>query len=119
MVNALATIYRQLGQVDKAVALYESLLRAEPTLQDVARELYRCYELTGDLAALLRTHARLRQALREVYGPDGAASGVDAADLVPQPETERAFRQVEEALRKRSGASEQDLILHRPNDRVA
>ena len=113
--NALAAVYRRSGRVDEAIALYESLLRAEPTLQDIARDLYRCYEKTGDLPALLRAHARLRQGLRDVYGPDLPA-GVDADDLAPQPETERVFRQVEETLRKRLGASDSDYGLTRPGD---
>jgi two-component SAPR family response regulator len=97
VVCRLAALYHQAGRINEAVALYEGLLRAEPTLEDVARELYRCYEQLGDLPSLLRAHARLRTALRENFGTDESS---DAAAFAPQPETERVFRQVEEALRK-------------------
>ena len=105
--NRLASLYRQQGQLDRAVALYEWLLRAEPTLEDVARELYRCYEQRGDLASLLRTHAQLRRALCDAYG-DGFGGPVSASDVSPQPHTEQVFRQVEEALRKRQGVDQAD-----------
>jgi DNA-binding SARP family transcriptional activator len=104
VVCRLAALYFQSGRFDETVAIYEGLLRAEPTLEDVARELYRCYEQMGDLPSLLRTHARLRKALRDNFGTDETA---DAAAWAPQPETERVFRQVEERLRKAAPA--QDL----------
>ena len=99
VVNALAVLYRRGGRIGEAIVLYEGLLRAEPTLEAVSRELYRCYEQLEDLPSLLRTHARLRRALRESFGEEGT---IDAAHCAPQPETERVFRQVEEALRKRA-----------------
>ena len=46
----LARLFTREGQADRAVILYKSLLRAEPTLEDIVRELYRFYQQLGDLS---------------------------------------------------------------------
>src|SRR5581483_10119211 len=67
----LAEQYSQQGQPARAVALYRDILRLEPTLEDVARSLYRCYQELGDRASLVREHRRLRDAIRQALSsPD-------------------------------------------------
>ena len=63
----LARIYFEEGRADLAIPLYKDLLKAEPTLEDVVRELYRCYQQLGDLGCLIREDRHLRQALRDAY----------------------------------------------------
>ncbi len=81
----LAELYRREGQTAQAVRLYKSLLKAEPTLEEVVRSLYRCYRELGDRASLIREHRRLRQALREAYQGHGEPDDPDLCE--PEPET--------------------------------
>jgi len=81
----LAELYREQGQPARAVTLYRELLKAEPTLEDVSRGLYRCFQELGDRRALVREHRRLRDAIRQML------SSADDADDEPdlyEPETE-------------------------------
>lgn len=95
--NELAGLFVQGGQTGEAVSLYRELLRAEPTLEDVARRLYRCFGRLGDRVSLVREHHRLQQALQEVYsGPD--ALDDDPALTTPEPETITVFEEVLAAL---------------------
>ncbi|HEX2034028.1 MAG TPA: BTAD domain-containing putative transcriptional regulator, partial [Chloroflexota bacterium] len=112
----LAELYLQSGQVERAVPLYKSLLKAEPTLEDVARRLYRCYGLLGDRVSLLREHRQLQQALREAYGPeddeDEAAEAHDPQTEAwlasPEPETIAVYEAVLATLdQQHAGASGQ------------
>src|SRR5262249_50060407 len=79
------------------VRLYKSLLKVEPTLEDVVRELYRCYGQLGDLSSLIREDRHLRQALREAYydhnDPDD-----DTGRYPPEPETVAPFNPIPSAL---------------------
>jgi DNA-binding SARP family transcriptional activator/LysM repeat protein len=59
----LADCYVEAGETERAVPLYRQVLRAEPTLQDVARKLYHCYAALGDQPALMEEHQRLEEAL--------------------------------------------------------
>ena len=89
----LARLHREEGRPAQAVPLYRGLLKAEPVLEDVVRDLYRCYRELGDLAALIREDRHLRQALREtlsdpddpddasVSGPPAAAPGSARAGI--------------------------------------
>ncbi|MDQ3702883.1 MAG: winged helix-turn-helix domain-containing protein, partial [Chloroflexota bacterium] len=95
--NELAGLYVQGGQTGEAVSLYRELLRAEPTLEDVARRLYRCFGRLGDRVSLVREHHRLQQALQEVYGGPDALDD-DPALATPEPETIAVFEEVLAAL---------------------
>lgn len=61
--SELAHCYLEKGQPERAIPLYRELLAAEPTLQEVARELYLCYGALGDRAALVEEHQQLTEAL--------------------------------------------------------
>lgn len=93
----LAQSYRQLGEVTIAVSLYKSLLRAEPTLEDIVREIYCCYQQIGDLGSLIRQDRELRQALQEAYF-DSSESEVDPGCCQPEPETVALFNEIRSEL---------------------
>ena len=64
-----------------------------PTVEDVVRELYRCYGELGDRNGLSLADRRLREALRaSLADPDDP--GDDATLYEPQDETVSTFRQV-------------------------
>jgi len=89
----LARLYYQEGHAALAVPLYKRLLKAEPTLEDVVRDLYRCYQQLGDLSSLIREDRHLRRALREAYyEPDDPAD--DPELYQPEPETIAVFKEV-------------------------
>ncbi|MCW5881519.1 MAG: bacterial transcriptional activator domain-containing protein, partial [Anaerolineae bacterium] len=98
-VKRLARLYREDGDAQLAVPLLRGLLQQEPLLEDVVRELYRCYEQLGDLGALLREDRRLRHALYTAYydphNPDD-----DPGLYPPEAETVAAFEEVRRALDK-------------------
>lgn len=97
----LARLYRQEGQPARAVPLYKELLKAEPTLEDIVRELYQCYRDLGDLSSLIREDRHFRQALREAYfdpnDPDD-----DPELYQPEPETNALFIQIRTELEGRA-----------------
>jgi len=96
----LARLYYQEEQATLAVPLYKELLKAEPTLEDVVRELYRCYQYVGDPTSLIREDRHLRQALREAYAdPDDPVS--DPQDYQPEPETIAVFSEIRRELEGR------------------
>jgi len=96
----LARLYYHEEQAASAVPLYKELLKAEPTLEDVVRELYRCYQYVGDLTSLIREDRHLRQALREAYAdPDDPVS--DPQDYQPEPETVALFSEIRRELEGR------------------
>jgi DNA-binding SARP family transcriptional activator/LysM repeat protein len=64
--HQLAERYEAEGRPALAVPLYLELLHAQPTLQDVARRLYRCCAQLGDRNTLQREHARLVAALEQL-----------------------------------------------------
>ena len=70
------------GHPDRAVRLYKTLLHAEPTLEDIARELYRCYAQMGDRNALVQEHRHLQEALRQMLGEPQDAD--DVFELEPE-----------------------------------
>ncbi len=101
--HRLARLHYQDGELHLAVALCKRLLKFEPTLEDVVRELFRCYQQMGDLGALIREERRLRQALRDAYrDPDDPDN--DPELYQPEPETMAVFQEVLAHLQKR-GAS--------------
>ena len=89
----LARLLCEEGQPARAVPLYKGLLKAEPTLEDVVRDLYRCYEQLGDLGALIREDRELRQALR---GEDDDSPSSD--DCQPEKATVDLFKRIRAEL---------------------
>ncbi|MHB8621708.1 MAG: AfsR/SARP family transcriptional regulator [Chloroflexota bacterium] len=84
----LARIYRQERQNAKAAELYRALLAAEPTLEDVAKDLFRCCAAMGDRPGLVREQRRLREALGQMYtGQKGELGELS-------PETTALYRQL-------------------------
>lgn len=106
----LARLFCEAGQPARAVPLYKSLLKAEPTLEDVVRGLYRCYQQLGDLASLIREDRELRQALRDAFGD----STSDEQDCEPSKQTVELFKQIRAELeaRARVGKRGQSLSLN-------
>jgi two-component SAPR family response regulator len=100
----LARLYHQEGKATLAIPLYKRLLKAEPTLEDVIRDLYRCYQQLGDLSSLIREDRHLRQALREAYyEPDDPDD--DPELYQPEPETITVFKEVFADIEARAAAS--------------
>ena len=107
----LARLYYQGGQAALAVPLYKRLLKAEPTLEDVVRDLYRCYQQLGDLGSLIREDRNLRQALREAYyEPDNPDD--DRELYQPEPETVALFKQVFADLEMSAARARHGLPAH-------
>lgn len=101
----LARMLCREGQFAQAVPLYRSLLKAEPTLEDVVRELYRCYRQLGDLSSLIREDRHLRQALREAYyDPEDPED--DPERYQPEPETVELFERICKELEGKVAARE-------------
>ena len=101
----LARMLCREGKAAQAVPLYKSLLKAEPTLEDIVRELYRCYQQLGDLASLIREDRHVRQALREAYyDPDDPEDDPDRYQ--PEPETVELFEEICKELEAKAAARE-------------
>jgi len=99
----LAHLYCRDGQVGRAVPLYKSLLKAEPTLEDVVRELFRCYQQLGDLGALLREERHFREVLREAYAePDNPRD--DPEEFPPDQETIALFETIRAELEAKAAS---------------
>lgn len=97
----LAELYRQHGDAARAVTLYRDILKLEPTLEDVARSLYRCYQDVGDRGALVREHRRLRDALRQMLGASDDPDD-DPELYEPESETVAAYEEALAAIEARS-----------------
>jgi two-component SAPR family response regulator/LysM repeat protein len=82
------------GEPRAAIPLLRALLDVEPLLEDVVRDLYRCYGALGDLDGLVREDERLRRALVRAVGPDD--------DPDPEPATVALFARVREDLEVRA-----------------
>jgi DNA-binding SARP family transcriptional activator/nucleoid-associated protein YgaU len=89
----LARLHYGEGHAELSVPLYKELLKAEPTLEDVVRDLYRCYQQLGDLNSLIREDRHLRQAIRDAYA-DLDEPGLDTHDIQPEPETIALFNEI-------------------------
>lgn len=72
-------------------------LQAEPTLEDVECDLYRCYRQLGDHGALIREERQLRQALREGYD-DPSDPEDDPAQYEPEEATIRLYNEIRAEL---------------------
>jgi len=97
----LAELYRQQGELARAVACYREILKLEPTLEEVARSLYRCYGELGDRGALVREHRRLRDAIRQMMSSSDDPD--DFPELYePESETVALYEQILADLEARS-----------------
>lgn len=85
------------GRPDLAVPLYRAMLGEQPREEAFARELFRCYGQTGDLAGLERQLRALEAVLREGYGDEGDPSRKPVAEQ-PEQETIAVFGEVRAAL---------------------
>lgn len=103
----LGRLYVEAGNIDAAILLYRSILKDEPTLEDVVRDLYQCYRLTGDLYMLKREHLNLIQSLRKAYA--GLDDGeTDMHDIQPEPETEALYREIRVELKVEGNGTAQN-----------
>jgi DNA-binding SARP family transcriptional activator len=84
----LADLYRRRGEAARAVPLFRQVLAGDPTAEDVARTLFRCYVQLGDRPALLREFQRLRQCLRRALLDPGDDPDPAEDDAVFEPEAE-------------------------------
>jgi hypothetical protein len=103
----MARLLCEEGQTGRAVNLYKGLLKLEPTLEDVVRGLYRCYQQLGDLGSLLREDQELRQALREAFGD----KKIDAGACEPSAPTRDLFRQIRAELEARARSAKNGHAL--------
>lgn len=101
------------GDITGAAARYERILAEEPTFEEAARWLYRCYGKLGDRTATVRAHRRLEAALQELYLTPGEREP-DPSLWQPEAETLRVYRSVLAALDRRGG----ELELARAADRA-
>ncbi|MFN8472782.1 MAG: LysM peptidoglycan-binding domain-containing protein [Anaerolineae bacterium] len=99
----LARLYRDAGQIERAIGEYNELLRMEPLLEDVVQELYRCYQQTGDLTALVKEDRKLRRALRDAFGRANDAAD-DREGYPPQPETVALFEAIRQELEAKAAS---------------
>jgi two-component SAPR family response regulator/LysM repeat protein len=97
----MARLLCESGHPARAIPLYKGLLKQEPTLEDVVRGLYRCYEQLGDLGSLIREDQELRQALREEFGD----KHIDKGACEPSAPTRELFRQIRSRLEERARAA--------------
>lgn len=95
-INALADLYLADGEAAAAAPLYKELLLAEPTLENVARQLFRCLALVGDRSGLVREERHLREALKGAYGYPSQPG--EPARHLPGLDTTALFEQLLEQL---------------------
>jgi DNA-binding SARP family transcriptional activator len=93
----LARRFMEEGQAQLAAPLYKELLAREPTLEDVVRDLYRCYAAMGNRAALVQEHRHLQEVLTEMFNGDPLAK--------PQPETIAAYQEALDNLRTQAAGN--------------
>ena len=102
----LARLFCRDGEAAQAVPILKNLLKAEPTLEDVVRDLYRCYRQIGDLSSLIREERHLRQALQETYyDPEDPED--DPKQYQPEPETVELFEQIRAELELPGGPNQE------------
>ena len=101
----VAELYRQQGQPARAVTLYRDILKLEPTLEDVVRSVYRCYQELGDRGALLREHRRLQDSLRQLLRSSDEPDD-DPELYEPERETVAAYEQALAALDARTAVGQ-------------
>jgi DNA-binding SARP family transcriptional activator len=107
----LADLYRRRGEPSRAVPVYRRVLAEDPTAEDVARELFRCYGELGDRAALLREYRHLRLQLRRAPADPEDADADDRDEqgeqddplYEPEAETVAVYREELARLDARAG----------------
>jgi two-component SAPR family response regulator len=104
LTGRLAQLYSVDGEPERAVLLYRDLLRDEPTLEDVVRQLFRCYQQLGDRNSLIRDERLLREAIRQRYY-DPEERNQDQALFEPEPETVEVYREVLADLQEKAASS--------------
>jgi DNA-binding SARP family transcriptional activator len=80
---------------DAALPLFQMLLEAEPLLEDVVRDAFRCHAALGDVRGLEAEHERLLAALRLQGGPQDD-------DPDPEPATAGLFAELHHDLELRA-----------------
>ncbi len=105
----LAQLYYETGQARLAVPLYKRLLKEAPIVEEVVRELYRCYQQMGDLNALVREDRLLRDALREAYRNPNDPND-DPRRYQPERETITLYNTIYEELKGKG-------VVRRTDDR--
>ena len=93
----LAVLHIEEGRPDLAVPLLKNVLRFEPTLEDIVRQLYQCYGQRHDLRSLIQEDRNLRQALRQIYY-DPSDPEDEPGYYEPEPETTELFNQIRAEL---------------------
>ena len=93
----LADLHIEGGRPDLAVPLLKNLVRIEPTLEDIVRQLYQCYGQLRDLRSLIQEDRNLRQALRQFYYDPGDLND-EPYYYEPEPETAELFNQIRAEL---------------------
>ncbi|MFN8472170.1 MAG: LysM peptidoglycan-binding domain-containing protein [Anaerolineae bacterium] len=104
-IQRLAQLLLDNRQAREAIPLLKSLLKAEPTLETVVRDLYRCYQQTGDLGSLIREDAALRQALRAIY-KDVRDAALDGRHWEPEADTIALYAAIRAELESRPSTSD-------------
>lgn len=87
----LADCFVEGGETERAVPLYRQVLRAEPTLQDIACKLYHCYAELGDHPALVEEHHQLEEPLARDSG-EPSERDIRLVDTVLVPRQPRHLR---------------------------
>jgi two-component SAPR family response regulator/LysM repeat protein len=80
----LGRLLLRAGEHQAAIPLFHSLLEVEPLLEDVVRDLCRCYAALGDGEAVVAEEHRLRAALRQACA---TYSGPNDDGPDPEPAT--------------------------------
>jgi hypothetical protein len=78
------------------------VLKASPTLEDVVRELFRCYHELGDLVSLVGEERHLREALRKEHAGTSRDADDDPDRYPPQPETIELFNRLRAEMEQRT-----------------
>jgi two-component SAPR family response regulator len=78
----------------EALPLFHALLDVEPLLEDVVRDVFRCFAALGDLDGLIHEQERLRLALARALGPED--------DPDPEPATAALFARLRQELEQRA-----------------
>jgi DNA-binding SARP family transcriptional activator len=93
----LADLHIEDRRPDLAVPLLKNVLRFEPTLEDIVRQLYQCYGQLHDLRTLIQEDRNLRQTLQQVYY-DPSDPDDESGYYEPDPDTVELFNEIRAEL---------------------